>query len=167
MTEHSDINDSWILGSTTQETNDKGQVKYRINLPSGRPLESGWVAQDMAKNAVHAWLSAVRDQVSADAQAKTDEAKEIYLRKKRDEAMNASSPVAQPSAEPARRSAVLSSDPVEYAKQMVDLLTVEHKHWVESCLDSTMKRRSCELNLLRWQTILESLTKGDDSAPTE
>lgn len=81
MIESSDLNDSDILEQTSQLNDGKGNIKFKITLPSGRELSSEWISPDHRRTAIHAWLEAVKAQAVADSEAEEAE-RNARLRRK-------------------------------------------------------------------------------------
>lgn len=58
--ESSDFNDQDILTNTRQESDGKGNVRFKYTLPDGHPITSEWISPDNKKKALMAWLDAVK-----------------------------------------------------------------------------------------------------------
>lgn len=64
--EAADIQDSAIMAMSKQETNDAGKMKFIAALPSGRELSSEFFYPGRKRDALLAWLPAVRSAILAD-----------------------------------------------------------------------------------------------------
>src|SRR5690348_1917385 len=61
------IQDAEILKISKQETNDAGnRIRFLATLPSGREIHSEWLDPGQRREAMKAWLGAVRAEIVAD-----------------------------------------------------------------------------------------------------
>jgi hypothetical protein len=61
-----DVNDADILNKTRQETGQNNAVKFFYTLPSGKTMNSEWIAEDQRKPALLLWLDAMRSAIVED-----------------------------------------------------------------------------------------------------
>lgn len=150
--ELSDLNDGAILTSTRMVTNEQGHVQFSILLPSGRKIHSEWIPDDKKREALQAWLSAVKDAALADAE-------EEHAKSRR-------APLPEPSpAAPAETltairasSTTTESDPMAWAQSRAKLAAELVEDLKRTVDDLTVKLETARTDLLRWNVIVSSLT---------
>jgi hypothetical protein len=98
-----DLNDGNILQATRQIGGPNDTVKFSITLPSGREFTSEYFQNDRKREALHAWLPAVRQQVVGDSEEAENEARRAFFEKQALEKRQA-----------AERSQLIVPGPVEY-----------------------------------------------------
>lgn len=162
--EGSDVNDDWIINNTKQLNepaegpNGHNTFQYKITLPSGRPVESEKIREDIdRKGILPAWCANIRAQIQADAEeerAKVRRAVQERQAAERRAAAEAAAQLTQPQsagvlggslppvptpalstglnyAIPAQGGSQHSpaASPVEYAKQMLGAALQQKQHY--------------------------------------
>lgn len=144
-TEGRDLNDTEILAATTRPPNDKGQVQFRITLPSGREMKSEWMIAEESKKGVIPWLEYVREQVDV------DRANQEALKSREMDTTSVST------AEESSTKEDSSQSPIDYVTQQRDTYrsVVERlEHELKATQNDLAEARD---NLEDWQKIVDSL----------
>lgn len=162
--ESSDIQDSEIMGMSRQETNDKGRIKFLATLPSGRELSSEFFDPGKKREALLAWLPAVRGAILSD-----DE--ETRLAAKKTAALaqqGADKPAAKPVVVDARGELLEKTpDPADYVKRMVDS-SQRDVDWAQNGVDDyTTRLESAQKALHAWKTVEASLGASTSAESTK
>lgn len=84
--ETSDMNDGDILAKTTQIPCGKGGSQFKYILPDGHPITSECVSQEQKKQALHAWVDAVKGAAVARVKSEREELAARIRRQKADAA---------------------------------------------------------------------------------
>ena len=145
-----DLGDSQILQQTVQESNEKGLVRMKTTLPSGRDLVSEWMNSDDAKKVVMSWCQNVRQQIDFDAQ----EAKAAKQREK---------DLADVVQEETKEQAVEEvTDPITYATHQRDMY-IARAEVLEERLESTeIELKKVREHLEQWNVIVHKLRGETD-----
>lgn len=61
--------DGWILSNTKQITNNEGHLKFEIELPSGRKVESEFFNPEHARRALLTWIVTIKGEQESDKAA--------------------------------------------------------------------------------------------------
>ena len=181
------IQDNDILKMSRQETNDAGnRIRFVATLPSGRDLHSEWLDPGKRREAVQAWLGAVRAEIVADeeearlqarkaalmARAQQDTAREpqptapsvaIPASTSNQTAERLSTPVARGlSSAPSAPS--LSTDPNVFVRQAVAEADKRVAYWRAEAAKAIAETQAAEADLKKWRAIAQSLGVPTDEA---
>jgi hypothetical protein len=168
--EASDLNDGSILQATRQVGGPNDTVKFVITLPSGREFTSEYFQNDRKREALHAWLPAVRQQVVGESEEAENEAKRAYFekqaREKRDADMQPK-PDLIVSADPLsfsheplvlpRSAELVPEDALSHAKRMVASALQSKGLALAAHVKASETLADAEKNLRRWTAVLHVL----------
>jgi hypothetical protein len=157
MLESGDINDNAILSNTTQRTDARGLIQFRVNLPSGRLLCSEWIAPDNKKVALRKWVEVVRAETVEDANA----ARRVKA-KPSTPAQTGAAPASvsgTPSiaTAPAATTLPAASDPLEMAQSMFERLDKEVSELVALREDVNARLHKASTERDRWVRVINVL----------
>lgn len=166
--ESSDLNDGSILQATRQIGGPNDTVKFSITLPSGREFTSEYFQNDRKREALHAWLPAVRQQVVGDSEEAENEAKRAYFERqalaKRQEAETPKIIVPGPVeyVGPAQNESptlepVGSLDALSHARRMVASALQAKGLALAAHVKASETLADAERNLRRWTAVLHVL----------
>lgn len=169
--EASDLNDGAILQATRQIGGANDTVKFVITLPSGREFSSEYFQNERKREALHSWLSAVRQQVVFESEEAEAAAKRAYFEKqaleKRDLAMQPGPVVYVPPETSTRPSngialpAPSEEDALSHAKRMVASALQAKGLAMAAHTNAAAALGEADKNLKRWTQVLSVLEQPE------
>jgi hypothetical protein len=167
------IQDAEILKMSKQETNDAGnRIRFLATLPSGREIHSEWLDPGQRREAMKAWLAAVRAEIVRDEE-------EVHLKAKRarmeamadgSESLDSAPPAEQASNAPIHRVvpsttagrslpsvSTVMSDPALFIKQAVAQAEQNVSYWRAEATKATAEWQAAEAALKKWRGIATSI----------
>lgn len=153
MIERNDINDSEVLSKSTMDKDDKGNIKFKYVLPSGKPLSSEWIRPDDRKRAMMLWVDVVKDNIIADIEDTRREQAQAH--KKAVQTVDTVADVSH------TKIPGTVQDPVEFAANQVALLEAEERHWQGELERAKKHFTTAGIQLRKWQNISAALSAGD------
>lgn len=154
--EASDINDGTILNATKQSTDARGNVQFRVTLPSGREIHSEWIKSDQRKQAMMAWLEKVKEQITSDVQD--------LQRAKREKARAAQAanvtPVTNYIVQANNASA---AEPLAYAKGQYEFYASRVQTLTDNLGQTRLELDTAVSMKEQWQTIINALSGQESS----
>lgn len=192
--EGKDINDSDILGATSQMSDESGtKIQFTTVLPSGRKLESEFFPIDMKRKAMVAWLDVVRqsriddaETVRAEARRKSEELKRGSLDgvgshesaliasqtgavtstiTERTQSSALSTSVVATSPPYANGVQALSTSPLEFAKQAQQRAVLQLQEIDAQLLQLFTRQADLTAQVTQWTTVLTSLGVAINAEP--
>ena len=163
MIEPGDINDKDILDNSKLEKASNGTIRFKYMLPNGSELVSEYFNPDHRREAIKAWLEAVRSAVTEVIKGKAAEkgraAREAAMRAERDAQMQ---PAREQDTECKPPQKVADEDPVAHARNQVALLDGEVKHWTDESQRAARHLRTAQDKLRKWKQIVASFEAGEE-----
>lgn len=156
--EAADIQDSAIMAMSKQETNDKGKMQFSASLPSGREIHSEFFDPGRKRDALLAWLPAVRSAILSDDEEARAQAKQNAALAQQAKDV----PAARPLIVDARgERPEKAPNPADYVKRMVDGAQLEFDRCVAASNDAFIRLKDAEKALAVWKTIEQSIVSQE------
>lgn len=163
--EAADIQDSAIMAMSRQETNDAGKLKFIASLPSGRELTSEFFDPGRKRDALLAWLPAVRSAILSDDEENRAQAKKNAALAQQTVAAagHVTKPAKLGSGETDRM------EPLDYVKQQKGNAQYEVAHWSGMATVAVGNLERAKADLAKWTQIEQSIggmtsAKGTDGS---
>lgn len=162
--EAADIQDSTIMGMSKQETNDTGRMKFIAALPSGRELSSEFFDPGRKRDALLAWLPAVRSAILADDEEARAQAKRNAT------AIPAIVASVQHIVKPQLGAGETDRmDPLDYVKGRRQQAELDLQYWTGVAVGATGEMEAARAALTKWTQIEQSIggmtsAKGTDGS---
>jgi hypothetical protein len=175
--EASDMSDGAILEGTQQFQNGNGQVQFKIVLPSGRELASEWLAPDMKKKAMVAWLDVVKAEAMSDADQVRQNAREVAMKERQSAAQRAQEPTPEtvstsgPTSAPARQDVSVNaapatgsvSSPDAFVEAGLQAAQADYDYWHQQAYEAAMKMAAAMESRQKWSNIQKALEGHEQS----
>lgn len=150
--EAADIQDSTIMGMSKQETNDTGRMKFIAALPSGRELSSEFFDPGRKRDALLAWLPAVRSAILADDEEARAQAKRNAT------AIPAIVASVQHIVKPQLGAGETDRmDPLDYVKGRRQQAELDLQYWTGVAVGATGEMEAARAALTKWTQIEQSI----------
>lgn len=168
--ESKDFDDQSIMRATQQENGANDTFRLKITMPlSGREVTSEWVRQDKRKEALFAWVNAVRVEAQADIAEYERERKEKALKERAKQSSivdSAGVPVSStplaavapsgPAALPAPFSSSLTN-PDDYIADQLKRAMIREAETCDAALAAQRAHGDAIANLAKWQKLANAL----------
>lgn len=171
-----DLSDGPLMEATRIVQNDRGALQFSITLPSGRELVSEWVAEDKRREARDPWLSTIRQEMIADADAVREQARKARQAQAVAQMVTAPTPaLVLPTGQPSHTtptipstpltssstaagvSSGVSANPDDFIRQSLQQAQKDVTYWQQVAAGAATEWQKAQQNLEKWTALASAM----------